>query len=132
MSKIIVVGHLGKDADLKVLDSGRNVFNFSIAETKKIKKEGEVLENTQWFNVSFFTNSDRVLEFLKKGVKVLVIGELDIDVMKSEKTGKIYANVNIATSEVQILTFVDKIEAQTDTEKVGNPDLENLEAGLHF
>lgn len=116
MSKIIVTGYLGKDAELKVLERGRNVINFSVAETKKVKKEGEVLERTQWYSVSVFTNSDKVLEFLKKGIKVLIIGEMDIDILKSEKGGRTYTNVNIVTSEVQILTFADKTEFQTETE----------------
>jgi single-strand DNA-binding protein len=78
MNKVFLLGNLGKDPELKYLPSGVAVCNFSIATTKSWKDtDGNVQEKTEWHNiVSFRKVAELCGEYLKKGSKVLVEGEL--------------------------------------------------------
>ena len=52
VNKVILVGNLGKDPEIKYLDSGVSVANFSLATTESYKnKEGERVSQTEWHNV---------------------------------------------------------------------------------
>ena len=65
-----IVGHLGRDADVKPVGE-RNVINFSVAVTRKVKDE----ETTTWWRVAYWTKSVAVAQYLTKGTAVLVTGE---------------------------------------------------------
>src|SRR5919202_1570353 len=79
-NKVILVGNLGKDPEVRRLNSGDPVVNLRIAtsETWKDKASGERKERTEWHNVVIFNeNLARVAEqYLKKGSKVYVEGQL--------------------------------------------------------
>ena len=80
VNKVILVGNLGKDPEVRRLNSGEPVVNLRIAtsENWKDKATGERKERTEWHNVVIFNeNLARVAEqFLKKGSKVYVEGQL--------------------------------------------------------
>jgi len=80
VNKVILIGNLGKDPEVRRLNSGDPVVNLRIAtsETWKDKASGERKERTEWHNVVIFNeNLARVAEqFLKKGSKVYVEGQL--------------------------------------------------------
>ena len=80
VNKVILVGNLGRDPEVRRLSSGDPVVNFSIAtsESWKDKNSGERKEKTEWHNVAIFNeNLGRVAEqFLKKGSKVYIEGQL--------------------------------------------------------
>ncbi len=51
MNKIIVIGHLGRDPEMRYLPSGQGVSNFSVASSRKYTtSSGEQREETEWFN----------------------------------------------------------------------------------
>ena len=107
MQKIIITGNLGKDAEKKELESGRIYVNFSVAVNSYKGKGEERKQQTQWYNVSYFVNSEAIIQYLKKGTKVVVCGSLELDVFKSEKTGQMFVNANVLASDVEIVGFVD-------------------------
>ncbi len=80
VNKVILVGNLGRDPEVRRLSSGDPVVNFSIAtsETWKDKSSGERKEKTEWHNVVIYNeNLGRVAEqYLKKGSKVYIEGQL--------------------------------------------------------
>jgi single-strand DNA-binding protein len=80
VNKVILVGNLGKDPEIRRLNSGDPVVNFSIAtsETWRDKNSGERKEKTEWHNIVIFNdNLAKVAEqYLKKGMKVYVEGQL--------------------------------------------------------
>jgi single-strand DNA-binding protein len=80
VNKVILVGNLGKDPEVRRLGSGEPVVNLSLAtsESWKDKATGERKEKTEWHRVVIFNeNLARVAEqFLKKGSKVYVEGQL--------------------------------------------------------
>jgi single-strand DNA-binding protein len=78
VNKAILVGHLGKDPDMRYLASGEAVANLSIATSETWKdKNGERQEATEWHRVSFFGRQAEVCgEYLKKGAMVYVEGKI--------------------------------------------------------
>ena len=80
VNKVILVGNLGKDPEVRRLNNGEPVVNLSIAtsETWRDKTRGEKKEKTEWHRVVIFNkNLAEVAEkYLKKGAKVYVEGQL--------------------------------------------------------
>jgi len=80
VNKVILVGNLGADPEIRRLNSGDPVVNLRIAtsETWRDKMSGERREKTEWHNVVIFNdNLAKVAEqYLKKGMKVYVEGQL--------------------------------------------------------
>jgi len=80
VNKVILVGNLGRDPEVRRLNSGEPVVNLRIAtsETWKDKASGERKEKTEWHSVVIFNeNLARVAEqYLKKGSKVYIEGQL--------------------------------------------------------
>ena len=80
VNKVILVGNLGRDPEVRRLGSGEPVVNFSVAtsETWRDKASGERKERTEWHNVVIYNeNLAKIAEqYLKKGSKVYVEGQL--------------------------------------------------------
>lgn len=81
VNKVIIVGNLGNDPDIRTMQSGDKVVNLSIAtsESWKDKATGERKENTQWHRVVVFNQGlVNVCEnYLKKGSKLYIEGQLE-------------------------------------------------------
>jgi len=81
VAEITVIGHLGKNPEMKYLPSGKAVTNFSVATTRKWKdNSNQEVKETTWFRISVF---DKVAEncnkYLVKGSQVYVKGRLNVD-----------------------------------------------------
>ena len=78
VNKVILVGNLGKDPEVKYLDNGVAVANFSLATTESYKnKEGERVSQTEWHNVVLWRGLAEVAEkYLKKGSSVYIEGKI--------------------------------------------------------
>lgn len=78
VNKVILVGNLGKDPQVRYLDSGVAVANFSLATTENYKnKEGERVSQTEWHNVVLWRGLAEVAEkYLKKGASVYIEGKI--------------------------------------------------------
>jgi single-strand DNA-binding protein len=79
VNKVILVGNLGKDPEVRYAPSGDAICNFSLAttDTWKDKATGEKKEATEWHRVSFFGRTAEVAgQYLKKGSQVYVEGSL--------------------------------------------------------
>lgn len=79
VNKVILIGHLGKDPEMRATASGESVASFSLAtsESWKDKKSGEKTDKTEWHNIVMF---DKVAEiagqYLRKGSLVYLEGKL--------------------------------------------------------
>ncbi|MFT6828268.1 MAG: single-strand DNA-binding protein [Roseivirga sp.] len=78
VNKVILVGNLGKDPEVRHLENGRAVANFSLATSETYKnKQGERVTNTEWHNVVLWSPIAEIAEkFLKKGNQVYIEGKL--------------------------------------------------------
>ena len=78
VNKVMLIGNLGKDPEVRYLDNGVAVANFSLATTESYKnKEGERVSQTEWHNVVLWRGLAEVAEkYLKKGASVYVEGKI--------------------------------------------------------
>lgn len=78
LNKVQLIGRLGQDPEIKVLDSGTTVANFSLATDKKYKnKAGETVQDTQWHRIVCFNKLAELAEkYLKKGSLIYAEGEI--------------------------------------------------------
>ena len=78
VNKVILVGNLGKDPEVRHLDNGRAVANFSLATSETYKnRQGERVTTTEWHNIVLWTPLAEVAEkYLKKGSQVYIEGKI--------------------------------------------------------
>ncbi len=77
MNKVIIIGRLGRDPDLKYTASGQAVCNVSVATDEGYKKDGEKVELTEWHRVQLWRHQAEFAgQYLSKGRLVLVEGKL--------------------------------------------------------
>ena len=78
VNKVILVGNLGRDPEVRHLDNGRAVANFSLATSETYKnREGERVTQTEWHNVVLWTPLAEIAEkYLTKGGQVYIEGKL--------------------------------------------------------
>jgi single-strand DNA-binding protein len=88
MNKVILIGNLGNDPEVRTLENGTKVASFSIATSERWKnKQGEKQEETDWHNCVVWSPKAEVVEsYLKKGSKVMIEGK--IKTRQYEKDGE--------------------------------------------
>ncbi len=80
-NKIIIVGNLGKDPELRYTPQGKTVCEISVATNERRKsKSGEYEDSTTWFRVTFWDkHAENVSRYLKKGNSIYVEGRLSLE-----------------------------------------------------
>lgn len=78
INKVILIGHLGADPEIRTIESGRKVASLRLATTEAYKNaQGERVEQTEWHSISFWGPVADVIEkYLKKGSQIYVEGRL--------------------------------------------------------
>jgi single-strand DNA-binding protein len=79
-SRVVLVGNLGRDPEMRYSQNGTPITNFSIAVNRRRRgPDGNYVDETDWYRVTLFRNqAETSAEWLKKGSKVLVEGQLQI------------------------------------------------------
>lgn len=77
-SRVILIGNLGRDPEMRYSSNGTPITTFPLAVNKRRKEQnGEPVDETSWFRVTLFRQqAENANEWLKKGSKVLVHGEI--------------------------------------------------------
>jgi single-strand DNA-binding protein len=105
VNKVILVGNLGRDPEVRYMPSGNAVANVTLATTEswKDKQTGEKQERTEWHNVVFYSRLAEIAgEYLKKGSQVYVEGSLRTRKWQ-DKSGNDRYTTEIIASEMQML-----------------------------
>jgi single-strand DNA-binding protein len=110
--KIILVGNLGRDPEMRYIPSGSAVTSFSMATSEKwTGQDGQKQERTIWWRVSVFGKMGEVCnEYLKKGSKVLVEGRMTADPKTGNprlwqgQDGQTRASFEVTASAVKFLS----------------------------
>jgi single-strand DNA-binding protein len=105
INKVILVGNVGQDPEVRYMPSGGAVANLSIAtsESWKDKQTGEQTDRTEWHRVVFFNRLGEIAgEYLKRGSKVYVEGSLRTRKWQ-DKDGQERYTTEIVGSEMQML-----------------------------
>lgn len=103
MQKLIVIGNLGVDAEVKNAN-GKEFISFKVADTSKFTdQKGNVSETTTWINCAMTGDKDtKVLQYLKKGVKVYVEGRPSYRLYSSEKLRCMQVGVDLHVTSVEL------------------------------
>ncbi|MCB1875562.1 MAG: single-stranded DNA-binding protein [Chromatiales bacterium] len=105
VNKVILIGNLGNDPEVRYMPSGGAVANVSIAtsETWKDKQSGDQQERTEWHRVVFFNRLAEIVgEYLRKGAKVYVEGSLRTRKWQGQD-GQDRYTTEIVAAEMQML-----------------------------
>ena len=104
MNKIIVIGNLGKDPEMRYTSNGQSVTSFSVASNRKYTTStGEQREETDWFNVSAWGRlADTCNQYLTKGQQVYVEGRLHLRSYEGRDGQTRWVN-EISLTDVQFL-----------------------------
>jgi single-strand DNA-binding protein len=105
VNKVILVGNIGQDPELKSLPSGSAVCNASLAtsEVWKDKQSGQQQERTEWHRLVFFNRLAEVVgEYVKKGSKIYVEGRLQTRKWQ-DQSGQDRYTTEIVCNEMQML-----------------------------
>lgn len=103
-NKIILIGHLGRDQEMRYTPQGTAVSNFSIATSEKRKdRSGEMQEITTWFRVSLWgKQAEAVGQYLTKGKQVYVEGRLRTEEF-TDREGNKRISLEVTASDIQLL-----------------------------
>ncbi len=122
VNKVILVGNLGRDPEVRYMPNGEAVCNFSIATTENWKdKSGVKQEKTEWHNIVMYRRLAEIAgEYLKKGRPVYVEGRLQT--RKWEKDGVTRYSTEIIGDQMQMLGGREGGGASYDGGQASPPD----------
>jgi single-strand DNA-binding protein len=106
VNKVILIGNLGRDPEVRYTPSGLAVANVTIAtsESWKDKQSGEMQERTEWHRVVFYQRLAEITgEYLKKGSKVYIEGKLRTTKWQDKTTGADRYTTEIVADSMQML-----------------------------
>jgi single-strand DNA-binding protein len=126
VNKVILIGNLGRDPEIRHLEGGVSVANFPMATTESYKdKTGNRVEQTEWHNIVMWRGLAEVAEkYLKKGMTVYVEGKLRT--RNYEKDGQKHYRTEILADNMTILSRKDDNRVNPDSTSQtpsGNADL---------
>ena len=103
MIKVEIIGNLGADAMLQVVN-GNKFVSFRVANTDAWtdKQTGEIKKSTQWISCSLNGDGGALLPYLKKGTKVFVRGNAQFVVFSSAKSRQMEVGVNLYVREIEL------------------------------
>ena len=124
VNKVILVGNLGRDPEMRYLPSGEAIANLAVATTDKYKdKSGQMVEQTEWHKVAFFGKVAEVCgNYLKKGSQIYVEGSLKTR-KYTDKDGVEKYSTEIRGDRMQMLGSRERGEqndAQPQRQPAGN------------
>jgi single-strand DNA-binding protein len=106
VNKVILLGNVGKDPEIKSTAGGTLVANLSLATSDRYKdKSGEWQERTEWHNlVSYARGAEILRDYVKKGSKLYVEGRITTRSWDDKETGKKVYRTEIVVSEISLLS----------------------------
>lgn len=103
VNKVILIGNLGRDPELRFTQGGTAVANFSLATTERAKRDGEWTDHTEWHNIVVFGKSaENSSNFLSKGSTVYIEGRIQSRKWQ-DKEGHDRTTTEIVANTIQFL-----------------------------
>ena len=111
MNKLLIVGNLTRDPELRTTPQGVNVCTFSVAVNRRKKQEGK--PDADFFRVSAWKElGDNCAKYLTTGKKVCVVGEVSVHTYQKQN-GEAGANMEVTASEVEFLSQKSNQEGES-------------------
>src|SRR5471030_186281 len=97
INKVILVGHLGKDPEIRHLEGGVAVASFPLATSETFNKDGRKVEQTEWHNIVMWRGlADVAAKFLQKGKLVYIEGKIRTRSFEDKEGNKKYTTEIVA------------------------------------
>lgn len=97
INKVILVGHLGKDPEVRHLEGGVSVASFPLATSETYNKDGRKIEQTEWHNIVMWRGlADVASKYLQKGKLVYIEGKLRTRSFEDKEGHKKYTTEIVA------------------------------------
>ena len=121
VNKVILIGNLGKDPDIRYLDNGVAVANMSIATTENYKnKKGDRVSQTEWHEIVLWRGLAEIAEkYLKKGSSVYIEGKI--------RTNKWVDKEGVTRNKVEIMADkMNMLSKSINNEDISDNSLDDL------
>jgi single-strand DNA-binding protein len=106
VNKVILVGNVGKDPEVKFLPSGQPVANFTLATSDRTKdKQGEWQDRTEWHNLTAYQRVAEIIrDYVKKGSKIYVEGRIQTRSWDDQASGQKRYRTEIIVNDLVLLS----------------------------
>lgn len=103
MNKILIIGNVGGEPEMRYTPNGNPVTSFSVATSRRYTVQEEQREETQWFRVSAWNRLAEICnQYVTKGMKVYVEGRLSVQEYVAQD-GQTRSSLNVTAFEVRFL-----------------------------
>lgn len=132
VNKVIIMGNLGKDPEIRNFPNGGRVCNFSVAtsESWRDKNSGEKQERTQWHNISILSDPlvNIAERFLKKGSKVYLEGQLETRKWQDNSGSDRYSTEIVLRPYKGEITLIDnRADSNMSDEPTSNNQMDEIQ-----
>ena len=132
VNKVIIMGNLGKDPEIRTFTNGGRVCNFSVAtsESWRDRNTGEKNERTQWHNISILSEPlvNIAEKFLKKGSKVYLEGQLETRKWQDNSGSDRYSTEIVLRPYKGEITLIDnKTDSNMTNETINNNQINEIQ-----
>ncbi|MBV8659561.1 MAG: single-stranded DNA-binding protein [Burkholderiales bacterium] len=106
LNKVLLIGNLGRDPEVRYMPNGEAVANFSIATTDswKDKNSGQKQEKTEWHNIVMYRRLAEIAgQYLKKGSQIYIEGRLQTRKWQDKQSGQDRYTTEIIADQMQML-----------------------------
>jgi single-strand DNA-binding protein len=104
MNKVMLLGHVGKDPEIRATQSGTTVANLSLATADRQKQGEEWVEKTEWHNlVAFQRTAEVVRDYVKKGSQIMIEGKLQTSSWDDKESGQKKYRTEIIINDLTLL-----------------------------
>ena len=122
INKVIIIGNLGQDPEIRKTQDGREIANFSIATSEKWfdKSTGEKKEKTEWHKISVFSQGlvDIIKQYVKKGSKLYIEGALQTRKWKDGNGIEKYSTEIVLQNFNSTLQILNSSEKEIDKHSI--------------
>jgi single-strand DNA-binding protein len=128
LNKVMLIGNLGKDPEVRFTASGQAVASFSLATSEKFKgKSGDWEERTEWHNITLWGKLAEIAgEYLSKGKTIYVEGRLQTRKWQ-DKSGNDRYTTDIVGDKMQMLSAKGERSSSTSGSSAGMSSMQNEE-----
>lgn len=134
INKVILLGNLGADPEVRTTAGGDSVATISIAtsDSWKDKNTGEEQQKTEWHRVVFFRRMAEVVgQYLKKGSSVYIEGQLQTNSYEDKNTGEKKYSTQIVARDMQMLGGKNNSESQSDYSNQSSNESTNQSSNMN-
>jgi single-strand DNA-binding protein len=134
INKVILIGNLGKDPEVRALEGGAKVASFSLATTESYKnKEGQKVDSTEWHNIVVWRGLAEVAEkYLKKGSQIYLEGKIRTRTWDDKDGNKRYTTEIIADTFTMFGAKRDDAQPLSSTQETAPPAAPGPDDDLPF